>query len=281
MPTIDTIKYPSDLDGALRRPDLLKALRDFLGDAGPGALLTFAEDPPDAETLVPRHFARSARHPIKPPAAAKSLLDALDAQIDEDEARRLRRKLLSATRTHVERSFAKTILPAFYASRVFQKWHAPAAEAAARKSLRNPRKVAEGLGAPRRVAEVERLMTAIALSRSDEASKIADALIRAEKLPMTRRELLERVRKHGGKPDPRTRVDASASKLRKCGFEKAGSSAVQEGAKEMACAFLDRDRVLIRAAHKHIMKVEPKTSLAGQMSFDDMIAALRRHKVIP
>ncbi|QPH52432.1 hypothetical protein [Pontivivens ytuae] len=275
---IEGITYPDRIADILDDRVLLDLLKAETKDTrGVANMLRFLTSPPKPGDAYDLYLGPNASHRID---LSRSIATQVRDLAEGGEPGQWV-SLLRTVTTQVERAFDDTHIPAFFKSRRFLDHHNGKARAKAKKTTLAPRKVADTLGV-RSTAAVEELMIAVNLGRDREADQLARKLIQSERLNIDRKKLLAALRRgkipaDGLAPD---KVEVTAPKLRKCGFEKAADTKLQEAVTEFAQACLAQDKILIRIAYKKIRKIEPaKEKIRDQADSNAMIKVMRQHKV--
>ena len=268
--TIEGLKYPDTLKGVIQDSDLTVVLiGSFKGIKPYQNMVRFYRSPPKPSQVYTHYLAEGAPNYIQVPDRIRRLVTDLLKNGGSDDPKSWQ-GITELTISWIEQHFKKEVLPVFYTRRIFEIYHDKKARAFALKKIGDPKKVADRMG----IADVDTLqemLIAQTLGRKAEAAKLS-AKLKADGAKNNTGK--------GAKTGKSAKADVSIKKLRLCGFEKAGDNKLRDAVEEMAQAHMADDLVAARAAHKKVLNVEPRTSLAGKSSFDSMIKVLKQFKVI-
>ncbi|MBD8891278.1 hypothetical protein [Roseibium litorale] len=268
--TIDGLKYPDTLKGVVQDSELTTVMiGSFKGIKPYQNMVRFYRSPPKPSRAYTEYLADDAPGYFQVPDRIRRHITDLMKNGGSDDPKSWQ-GITELTVSWIEQYFKKEVLPVFYTRRLFEIYHDKKARAFALKKIGDPKKVADKMGITD-VDTLQEMLIAQPLGRKAEAAKLS-AKLKADGAKA----------KNGkdakvGKPP---KSDASIRKLKLCGFEKAGEQKLRDAVGEMAEAYMAEDLVAARAAHKKVLNVEPKTSMAGKNSFDGLIKLLKQFKVI-
>ncbi|MCG7627650.1 hypothetical protein MHM88_07530 [Epibacterium sp. MM17-32] len=282
---IDGVVHPKTIDEVLKDDEFSRFFLDALPKGDRKNMFHFLLNPPRKGLQAYNLYIRpGGDHQIKglPKMIVQDAQAAMQAPRNQDATQWT--PIVQQLRLHCVQFMNGKELPTFFKSKLFEDYHKLKLFQRMQMVMGDTKAAAKRLGVVN-AYDLEQLMLAITAKDQKKVAAYCRLVIQDNGLRCDAKTLVkalvnrQKLSSADAPADLGKQVNVDARKLQLCGFTNPKDKTLRAAATRMAEALVLADQKMLLAAHKALMKLEPKDSLAGKTDLKGMVKLFKKFKL--